>query len=336
MPESTASGCVALADEFFVAKRKRESTDRILAKSGIDRKEGDGYYRSPYEGIAENGFVRPENLGERLSIDELNVAGDVYTIVGNPVGNRIVAFLPGTKAKPVVDAFSAAVPYSARLAVKETTLDMSESMDWIVRELFPQAKRTLDRFHVTKNVLEDVQAVRTRIKTGIKEDELSKEEACRIERKWYVPKRLGNGETRLEFVSRLRYQLFERRKDWGEGQKARWTILERREEFAELAAVYGIVDEFYRIYDSEVSRAEAKPLWEEWFRKTSRFENIRELQNAGRTVKNHLEGVLNYFGGRNTNAFAEGLHSRIRRLISNSRGFRNRDYLVYRIMKTFA
>jgi transposase len=249
----------------------------------------------------------------------LNICGDVYTIIGNPEINAIVACLPGTKAKPIIEVFSAGVPYDARLAVKEITLDMSNSMDWMAAELFPQAKRTIDRFHVTGNVLEDAQAVRMRIKTMIKEEELSKEELCRIERRRYVPKKLGNGETRLEFVSKLRYQLFKRRKDWNGNQEKRWVELPKHPEFAELSVTYEVVAEFYRIYDSDVPRVSAKPLWDEWFRKISRFENIRELQNAGRTVKNHLEGVLNYFDNRNTNAFAEGLHSRIRRMLSNSR-----------------
>lgn len=325
-----------MSSDYAVCRRKQASTERILAQSGIVLKEEDRYYRSPYESVAKRGFICPENMGERLTIDELNIGGDVYTIIGNPKKNAIVACLPGTKAKPVIEAFSTGVPIEARLAVKEITLDMSNSMDWIATELFPQAKRTLDRFHVTKNVLEDTQAVRMRIKTAIKEEELSEEERCGIERRKYVPRKLGNGETRLELVSRIRYQLFKRRKDWSTNQELRWKELQKRPEFADIDAAYGIVEEFYRIYDSDATRASAKSLWEEWFRKISRFSNIRELQNAGRTVKNHLEGVLNYFEDRNTNAFAEGLHSRIRRLLSNSRGFRNRDYLFYRIKKAFA
>jgi hypothetical protein len=49
---------------------------------------------------------------------------------------------------------------------------MSAAMDNIARELFPQATRTLDRFHVTWNVLEDIQSIRMRIKTVIKDEEL--------------------------------------------------------------------------------------------------------------------------------------------------------------------
>ncbi len=106
------------------------------------------------------------------------------------------------------------LPLLERLKVKEITLDMSAAMDNVARELFPQATRTLDRFHVTWNVLEDIQSIRMRIKTLVKDEELGIEERCKIDRKKYIPRKLENGETRLDFVTRLRYQLFERRKDW--------------------------------------------------------------------------------------------------------------------------
>lgn len=182
---------------------------------------------------------------------------------------------------------------------------MSPTMDFIVGELFPQAKRTLDRFHVTKNVLEDIQSIRMRLKTLIKDEELQKEEQCKIDRKKYIPKKLQNGESRLEFITRLRYQLFERRKDWGEYQIKRWEVLKIHPEFDQIRVSYELLEKFYEIYDSKISREKARLLWIDWFQRISQYEYIKELQNAGRTVKNHLEGILNYFGARSTNAFAE-------------------------------
>lgn len=189
--------------------------------------------------------------------------------------------------------------------MREVTLDMSPTMDFIVGELFPQAKRTLDRFHVTKNILEDIQSIRMRIKTIIKSEELEKEEQCKIDRKKYIPKKLENSETKLDFITRLRYQLFERRKDWGEYQTKRWEVLKQHSEFDKIRVAYELLEKFYEIYDSKITREEARLLWSDWFRVISQHESIKELQNAGRTIKNHLEGILNYFGERFTNAFTE-------------------------------
>ena len=263
------------------------------------------YYISPYHNIKEKGFVIPANLGTKCTIDEVNLGGDVYTLISNPEKNKIIACIPGTKVSPIVEAVSKQIPYEDRLKVREITLDMSMAMDSIAMQLFPQAKRTLDRFHVTKNVLEDIQAIRMRAKTRIKDEELEKEDECKKGRKKYSPKKLQNSETRLEFITRLRYQLFERRKDWSEFQQKRWEVLLRHEEFYEIRIAYESLEQFYVIYDSDITQEVARPLWNDWFRAISHYESIKELQNSGRMVKNHLEGVLNYFDHRSTNAFAE-------------------------------
>jgi len=195
----------------------------------------------------------------------------------------------------VTEAIRNEISFEERLNVREVTLDMSPTMDFIVNELFPQAKRTLDRFHVTTNVLEDIQSIRMRIKTLIKSEELEKEEQCKIDRKKYIPRKLENGESRLDFITRLRYQLFERRKDWSEYQIQRWEVLTKHTEFDEIRISYQLLEKFYEIYDAKISKEEARILWYSWFQEISVYECITELQNAGRTIKNHLEGILNYF-----------------------------------------
>jgi len=298
-----------LTSEYFIAKKKHDSVDehcrklRITEFTKYDKRSN--YYISPYHSLHEKGFVILKNIGTRLTIDEISLRGQVYTILANPEKNTIVACIPGIKATPIIERISEEIPYETRLQVGEVTLDMSPTMDSIVTELFPQARRTLDRFHVTKNVLEDIQAIRTRIKTHIKDEELKKEEQCKIDRKKYIPKKLENRETRLDFITRLRYQLFERRKDWNEHQILRWNTLCKYTEFDELRISYELLEQFYELYDSPLSREQAEPLWREWLRRISKQEHIKELQNTGRMIQNHLGGILHYFGKRNTNAFAE-------------------------------
>ncbi len=216
-----------------------------------------------------------------------------------------MALIPGIKSSQVIEALRKEISYEVRLQVKEVTLDMSPTMDCIVSELFPQAKRTLDRFHVTKNVLEDIQAVRMRIKTQIKDEELQKEDQCKIDRVKYIAKKLSNHETRLDCITRIRYQLFKRRKDWNTCQKKRWETIRQYREFDEICISYEMVEIFYSIYDTQMTPETAKPLWIHWLTHISQYGYIRELQNTGRMIQNHLAGILNYFHHRSSNAFAE-------------------------------
>ncbi len=56
----------------------------------------------------------------------------------------------------------------SRNRVKEVVTDMSPSMECIVKNVFKNAVLTTDRFHVMKNILDDLLAIKSRLKTKIK------------------------------------------------------------------------------------------------------------------------------------------------------------------------
>ena len=119
-----------------------------------------------------------------------------------------------------------------------------------------------------------------RIKTIIKDEELKIEDQCKIDRKKYIPRKLENSESRLDFIKRLHYQIFKRRKDWNEFQVNRRETLKKHNEFNDIKIGYEILERFYEIYDSEISREKAKPLWNDWLKRISQYEHIIELQNS--------------------------------------------------------
>ena len=49
----------------------------------------------------------------------------------------------------------------SRYAVKEVTLDLSDSMRKIVRTAFPEASRVIDRFHIQRLACDAVQELRS-------------------------------------------------------------------------------------------------------------------------------------------------------------------------------
>jgi len=55
-------------------------------------------------------------------------------------------------------------------------MDISNSMKNVVLNLFKNAKITIDRFHVMKNILEDMWALISRIKTKVKKEYLEEQE----------------------------------------------------------------------------------------------------------------------------------------------------------------
>jgi len=134
-----------------------------------------------------------------------------------------------------------------------------------------------------------------RAKTQIIKESLDLESQAKIDRVKYNPKKykLDNlyYETKRELVTRLRYQLFKRKKDWNINQENRWKIIQNISDFDEIISSYEIISDLFAIFDQD----EKALSFQKWFTKISKIENITEMQNSGRMIQNHLVRIMAYF-----------------------------------------
>ena len=143
----------------------------------------------------------------------------------------------GTKAEDVIKVLQQ-LPLEERQKVIEVTMDLSESMRAIVEATFPNARITLDCFHIMKRCLEAVEELRLRYKREAQADIRRAERRFKerlkrnaAHRKWYrkkypkkykgkkrgpKPKRrneqfrppvLDNGDTLVELLTRSKHAL---------------------------------------------------------------------------------------------------------------------------------
>ena len=116
---------------------------------------------------ANDWVLLEENMDEQLSIDESRHAKDLFTFLSNKEGHgkkgTLIAAVRGTKASEVV-AILMKISEEKRLAVKEVTMDYSDSMYSIVTQAFPNASIVIDCFHVMKNQCEALDCIRMRLK----------------------------------------------------------------------------------------------------------------------------------------------------------------------------
>lgn len=205
----------------------------------------------------------PENLGPKLGIDETSFNGELYTILHNKSGHgkkgSIVAIVKGVKPDVVANVINK-IPENERLKVTSITMDLSDSMRSIAKMSFPNARVTRDCFHVVKRGGEGTEELRLRFKReAVKETKKQQAEfrkhlkklnqcrkayADRMRKKhgknWhksnrgrkpkrlntrFEPKRLENGETKVEALTRCRTQLLKSRDKWSESQEKRGKIL---------------------------------------------------------------------------------------------------------------
>ena len=105
---------------------------------------------------AEGWVLLAQNLGQHLSIDEASLHDDLYTILTNKDGHgrqgSVIAIVRGSKAENIIKVLLQ-LPLEERQKVVEVTMDLSESMRSIVESIFPNARITLDCFHIMKRCL---------------------------------------------------------------------------------------------------------------------------------------------------------------------------------------
>jgi len=188
--------------------------------------------------------------------------------------------------------------------IKEVCCDMSPAFIKGVEENFPEASITFDKFHVIRAASEALEKVRRR--------EAQTEPELKGTR-WDWLKNPGNlskeGQARLKkILSRTRLQT---------GRAYRLKIL-----------LQEILDRG-RVLSYEAGKAELKG----WLRWALRC-RIPEMAEVAQMICRHLEGILNWFRSRMTNALLEGYNSVLRAGRGIARGFRTVANVIIRSFLT--
>lgn len=228
-----------------------------------------GYREWPELSHAEEWLVFPENLGESLCIDETAPSnGELYTVVTNRASRggkgSLVAIIRGVSADAVTEALMR-IDRDRRLTVREITMDMSNSMRLIARRCFPNAMRTIDRFHIQKLASEALQEMRIAHRwDAIRAETDAREEAGRMGRA-YTPDVLANGDTHRQLLARSRYLLFKSADKWTESQRQRAEVL--FETYPDLRQAYSLTHSLRMIFSKNSIKDAARlslARWQKW------------------------------------------------------------------------
>lgn len=269
--------------------------------------------------VASENVVIKKNMGIRLKIDEVCLhKGDFWTILSNADTKKACAIMKGTKIAEL-GTYLNKFTTEQRLNVKEITLDMSQSFDWIARTYFPNAEKVIDRFHVQRVIYDAVQEMRAK----------ERKKVIQAEREGVALKEIfSNGDTRRQLLARSRGLLFKPMKRWTDTQKERAKTL--FQEYPHIQKAYLLSQKLKVWYDKKYSREIAKERLYTWYREVESSE-FKALQEAAETVKRHEGWILNYFNNRSTNAYAESLNSKVKLFKTLVRGITKPEYFIYRL-----
>ena len=326
-----------------------------LQKTRASRSPGKPSAKSPVSPDLKIPILNEKNMGSTICIDEKNINGDCYTIVSNPETNKIVLMVNTLRASQIVHILRSNISQEARFAVACVTRDMASNYDWVARELFPNAYQVADKFHVVKNIIDQVQGVRIRYRQELLRKQRELEEASRKQPKLQpdpkiqrelkdLKKELTNGDSMLQLLQRSKGLLHKLPNEHTASQKLRAQLLFRL--FPDIKEAYKFSVALRKWYQRPMrngtSITPSRHLLER--KKKVLLEIIthhlssscEEVKNIAHFMVKHIGEICNYFLGYKTNASAEALNQNLQRFIAINYGARNRDFFLYRIAVYFS
>ena len=175
-------------------------------------------------------------------------------------------------------------------SVNSVTSDMSASYLSAVREVFPNAKQTIDKFHVKQVLLKALDTVR--------KDEQKE-----------------SGRKKELFLCRKLFMVPQGRMT----DKQRTMVAELSEQYKKTGRAFRIVQSLDDFYASTfmVEAQERLDKLCSWMRRC----RLKPMKDAVLTLRNHSKEILNYFHTHLTNAICEGINAMIQAAKRKARGF---------------
>ena len=185
--------------------------------------------------------------------------------------------------------------------------DMWDAYHEAAKAKLPNAKPVVDRFHVMKNLNEALTKARRNIQN--KADEATK-----------------------ALLKGSRWWLVKNRENLDEDEQVK--LEQALAASAELSACYQLKEDFRDWFNQDTDRESAKQDLLAWIKRVQ-SSGFRALKSFVKTLQNWMESILNYFDGRHSNGFAEGVNLKIRLIHRRAFGYRCFEQFRLHILVAF-
>lgn len=242
-----------------------------------------------------------------IGIDEIHVGrgrinSQYLTIVRDLISGAVIHVGDGKG----IQALEGALRKLKKSKLRVVTMDMANAYySWISRN-FPKAKIVFDHFHVVKLMNERLDKIRRRVIAKL--DDIQKKQ-----------------------LKGLRFVFLRNNEDLDEDSRS--ILRNMRGNFQELGDAYMFKEALRCIYVRSETSYHAKIAFHRWC-KLAEDTDIPELRTMAKTIRDKLDGIAAFWTFRQiSNASMEGFNNKIRWLIRQAYGFRDREYFKLKIFQ---
>jgi transposase len=246
---------------------------------------------------------------KRLCLDEITPhrgLGPYYLIISAPELGLVLDVLPDRK-KASLEAWFAARGADWCAQVASCCADMWDAYHAAAQAALPNARLVVDRFHLAQNLSFAVSQARRAIQKA-------------------APPQVKAA------LKGARWLLLKNREHLTADQQQ--TLEEMLALSPQLKTCYGLKEDLRAWFDTDADRATAERGLVDWLQRAE-ASGLPAWRTFVQTVQNWRESVLNYFDGRQTNGFAEGVNLKIKLLNRQAFGYRNFNSFRLHILVAF-
>jgi transposase len=233
-------------------------------------------------------------MPKRLSLDEFSKRKGqrkFATVLTDLDTSSLLEVIDSHKSDDIITALKR-VPQALRDQIEEVSVDMWGGFPKVIREVFPNAKTVIDRFHVQKLINKNLNSIRLKLEIkGLKNKNL-----------------LMTTQSKLTALEQSELEL----------------ILQAS---PTLRIAHELKEDILKIYNSNITPNQAIKKMKRWLTSARVI-----LGDAAETLNTHLQEICNYFKHRTTSGVTEGLNTRIKLLLRQSYGFKNFDMMRAKLL----
>jgi transposase len=252
---------------------------------------------------------KPKDL-KRLGIDEIThlKGGKNYAAVLVDLDKRKPIAILENRNKETIAKYLIEIGSEVLNQIEEVSIDLWIGYKTLAEELMPNAKIIADRFHVMKQINEELDNMRKQ----------EKREAKKIKKK-------GERENKIAGLTHSKYPLLKKKEKLNEEEKKK---LEELEKVApELIRMYQEKEKWREIFNSKITGDEA--FWKtiEWIETAHKY-----FPKSCQTIRRWIDEILGYFDNRTTQGTVEGINQKIKLIKRRAYGMTNFENFRRRIL----